>query len=50
MASPFPCCTVNRECHVKENPDQKIYDAFDDDHCDVGWWLACNIIDRMSLQ
>ena len=23
MASPFPCCPVNRECHVKENPDRK---------------------------
>ena len=21
MASPFTCCPVNRECHVKENPD-----------------------------
>ena len=24
MASPFPCCPVNRECHVKENPDKKL--------------------------
>ena len=23
MASPFPCCPVNRECYVKENPDRK---------------------------
>ena len=23
MASPFPCCPVNRECHVKGNPDRK---------------------------
>ena len=24
MAFPFPCCPVNRECHVKENPHKKI--------------------------
>ena len=23
MASPFPFCSVNRECHVKENPGRK---------------------------
>ena len=23
MASPFPCYPVNRECHVKGNPDRK---------------------------
>ena len=23
MTSPFPCCPVNREGHVKENPDRK---------------------------
>ena len=23
MVSPFPCCPVNRECHVKGNPDRK---------------------------
>ena len=23
MASSFPFCPVNRECHVKENPDRK---------------------------
>ena len=23
MASTFPCCPLNRECHVKENPDRK---------------------------
>ena len=23
MVSPFLCCPVNRECHVKENPDRK---------------------------
>ena len=23
MVSPFPCCPVNSECHVKENPDRK---------------------------
>lgn len=22
MASPFLCCPLNRECHVKENPDR----------------------------
>ena len=23
MVSPFPYCPVNRECHVKVNPDRK---------------------------
>ena len=23
MTSPFPCCPVNRKCHVKENLDRK---------------------------
>lgn len=23
MISPFPCCPVNRKCHVRETPDRK---------------------------
>ena len=24
MASPFPCCPVNRKCHVKEKKEKKM--------------------------